>query len=96
MKLFSEGELISRLKSELEQGKHAEQLRANPIFSAAFTHEKAELYDQFCKSKWYQRKLRESLWNRIQAVIALEAKLKSVEYAAKIAAQEVEKMNAKN
>lgn len=91
----SQKERLNQIKRDLEAGEHARALRENPIFSSAFLAKKASLYDQYAKSKWYQRKLRESIWAQLQGVIAIEAALQSAEAAARNAMEEVEKMNAK-
>jgi len=89
---FNKDKTLKQIRIDLEAGEKAKQLRENPIFSAAFLEEKAGLYDQFATSKWYQRKLRENIWARLQAVIAVEKKLKSAEAAAKYALEELEKI----
>lgn len=90
-----QAKLIEQIKRDLEAGEHAKNLRENPIFSHAFIAKKAGLYDQFANSKWYQRKLRESIWAQLQGIMALEHELRSAEAAARNAMEEVERINAK-
>lgn len=88
----SEAEKQEKIKAAQEAGKWVEQLRGNPVFKQAFIEEKARLFNEFCYSKWYQWRLRHSLWQRIQAVNALESKLISVDHAARMAEEEVKRM----
>ncbi len=90
-----EKKIFQQIKIDLESGEHAKALRENVIFAAAFARKKQSLYDQFAKSKWYQRKLRESIWTQLQGIIALEVELQSAEAAAHNAKEEIDKINAK-
>lgn len=76
-------------------GEHVKQLRANPVFAQVFTAEKARLFNEFSRSKWYQRAFRRSLWAQCQAVNALESRLAGIEYHAEMAAQEAKRLKDK-
>lgn len=91
----SEKEKLQHIAAAQEAGKHVDALRSNPVFKQAFIEEKAKLFTEFSTSKWFQYRLRNSLWNRIQAVNALENRLLSVDHAARAAKEELERVARK-
>jgi len=88
-------DVAEELTQAMIAGENVRQLRANPVFSQIFTAEKARLFNEFSRSKWYQRLFRKSLWAQCQAVNALESKLAGIEYTAEMARQESQRIKDK-
>lgn len=75
-------------------GEHAKALKENPLFAGLLVGEKARLFQEFSRSKWWQRRLRQAVWEQIQAVNALESKLQSLLFHGEMAKEEIKKRQA--
>lgn len=82
---------IKQIIETAKTGENAKALRDNPLFATFLTCEKARIFGEFQRSKWWQRKARESLWHQSQAVGALENKLRSLISQGDMAEEELRK-----
>lgn len=79
------------LHDQFNAGEHAKALKENPLFAGLLLQEKARLFQEFSRSKWWQRRLRQAVWEQIQAVNALESKLQSLLFHGEMAKEEIKR-----
>ena len=84
-------ELMQELRDTAAAGEHAKALKDNPLFAGLLVAEKARLFQEFSRSKWWQRRLRQAVWEQIQAVNALENKLHGLLFQGEMAKDELKK-----
>jgi len=61
----------------VKQARAGEQLASNKLVLDFIMQEKARLFDEFSRSKWWQARLRQSVWARLQAVNNLDQRIKN-------------------
>lgn len=59
-------------------GHYAETLLNNPAYQHAIVALKAELFETFSSTKWFDKRERDETYRRIQTVKALEEKIESM------------------
>jgi len=80
------------LGQQIEQGRKAKELLENPVFAGIFVGEKARIFSEFSRSKWYQHRLRQSLWAQIKAVNELEDRVTRAVNAGLLAEEELKRI----
>lgn len=69
----------------VKQARAGEQLAGNKLVLEFIMQEKARLFDEFSRSKWWQARLRQSVWTRLQAVNNLDQRIKNAIAAGEMA-----------
>lgn len=79
----------------LARAKRAGEIIHDRLFSEAVTAIKARLFSDFESSKWYERKVRDEVWRKMQALSAIERTLENEMKSGKIAEDLIKKEAAR-
>jgi hypothetical protein len=82
---------LELIGQQMDNGRIAKELQENPIFAGVFTAEKARIFSEFSRSKWYQHRLRQSLWAQIKAVNEIEDKIQRAVNVGLLAEEELKR-----
>ena len=77
-------------EEEMRRGQQAEQVLCNPEFQRAITHVKAKIFDQWCATKFFQRRKREELWKMMRIAEDFEVQLEKAVSGGKFAKKKIE------
>lgn len=69
---------------EISRGVLAQQVLDNPIYIEAITATKANLFNEWASTKWYQGKKRQEIWRMYRAAEALEVSMQRVMQTGKL------------
>lgn len=82
---------IEQVAEEAKAGDYAKELAKNPLFAGLLVSEKARLFSEFSRSKWFQYRLRHSIWAQLQAVNALDSKINGLLVKGEAAREEIKR-----
>lgn len=75
---MSKSEAESNAEIIVNRALEAKRILEHPLFQEAESCVKADLFQQFCSSKWFQKRKRESVWAQMQVVEPLREYLEHV------------------